>query len=106
MRIAAERSATVLFVTHNLEEALYLADRVIALYSDPGRIARILDIPLPRPRDHWPRASILSSCACGASCSPVGREPLVERWRGLVASISPRASQPSLMVWHSCQPSA
>jgi NitT/TauT family transport system ATP-binding protein len=51
MRIAAERSATVLFVTHDLEEALYLGDRVIALYSDPGRIARILDIPLPRPRD-------------------------------------------------------
>jgi NitT/TauT family transport system ATP-binding protein len=51
LRIAAERQATVLFVTHDLEEALYLGDRVIALYSNPGRVARIVDIPLPRPRD-------------------------------------------------------
>jgi NitT/TauT family transport system ATP-binding protein len=50
MRIAAERSATVLFVTHDLEEALYLGDRIIALYSNPGRIARVVDIALPRPR--------------------------------------------------------
>ena len=51
LRIAAERQATVLFVTHDLEEALYLGDRIIALYSNPGRIARIVDIPLPRPRN-------------------------------------------------------
>jgi NitT/TauT family transport system ATP-binding protein len=50
LRIAAERQATVLFVTHDLEEALYLGDRIIALYSNPGRIARVVDIPLPRPR--------------------------------------------------------
>jgi NitT/TauT family transport system ATP-binding protein len=51
LRIAAERQATVLFVTHDLEEALYLGDRIIALYSNPGRIARVVDVPLPRPRD-------------------------------------------------------
>src|SRR5262245_28342074 len=50
LRIAAERRATVMFVTHDLEEALYLGDRVIALYTNPGRIARVVDIPLPRPR--------------------------------------------------------
>ena len=51
LRIAAEQQATVLFVTHDLEEALYLGDRIIALYSNPGRIARVVNIPLPRPRD-------------------------------------------------------
>jgi NitT/TauT family transport system ATP-binding protein len=51
LRIAGEQAATVLFVTHDLEEALYLGDRVIALHSNPGRIARVVDIPLPRPRD-------------------------------------------------------
>jgi NitT/TauT family transport system ATP-binding protein len=51
LRIVAERHATVLFVTHDLEEAIYLGDRVIALHANPGRIARTLDIPLPRPRD-------------------------------------------------------
>ena len=51
LRIVAERHATVLFVTHDLEEALYLGDRVIALNANPGRIARTLDVPLPRPRN-------------------------------------------------------
>ena len=51
LRIVGERRATVLFVTHDLDEALYLGDRVIALYSNPGRIARMVDIPLPRPRN-------------------------------------------------------
>jgi NitT/TauT family transport system ATP-binding protein len=51
LRIVAERRATVLFVTHDLDEALYLGDRVIVLDANPGRIARMLDIPLPRPRN-------------------------------------------------------
>ncbi len=42
---------TVLFATHDLEEALYLGDRVIALHGNPGRVARSVDVPLPRPRD-------------------------------------------------------
>jgi NitT/TauT family transport system ATP-binding protein len=51
LRIVAERGATVLFVTHDLDEALYLGDRVVVLDSNPGRIARMVDIPLPRPRN-------------------------------------------------------
>ncbi|MGE0797063.1 MAG: ABC transporter ATP-binding protein [Lautropia sp.] len=51
LRIVAERRVTVFFVTHDLEEALYLGDRVVALYSGPGRIAELIDVPLPRPRN-------------------------------------------------------
>jgi NitT/TauT family transport system ATP-binding protein len=51
LELAADTGATVLFVTHDLEEALYLGDRVVALYSNPGRIARIVGIPLARPRN-------------------------------------------------------
>jgi NitT/TauT family transport system ATP-binding protein len=50
-RIAADRRATVIFVTHDLEEAIYLGDRVIALAPNPGRIAETVEVRLPRPRD-------------------------------------------------------
>jgi NitT/TauT family transport system ATP-binding protein len=43
--------ATVIFVTHDLEEAIYLGDRVIGLLPHPGRIGIELKIDLPRPRD-------------------------------------------------------
>jgi NitT/TauT family transport system ATP-binding protein len=49
-RIWLETGKTVLFVTHDIEEAAYLADRVIVFTSRPGRIKAILPIPLPRPR--------------------------------------------------------
>jgi NitT/TauT family transport system ATP-binding protein len=54
-RLVREEGLTVLFVTHDLEEAIYLGDRVIALQSDPGpgrpSLARMIDVPIPRPRD-------------------------------------------------------
>ena len=54
-RLVHEEGLTVLFVTHDLEEAIYLGDRVIALRCDPGpgrpSLARMLDVPIARPRD-------------------------------------------------------
>jgi NitT/TauT family transport system ATP-binding protein len=41
----------VLIVTHNIEEAVQLADRILVLSSNPGRIMADLDVPMPRPRD-------------------------------------------------------
>jgi NitT/TauT family transport system ATP-binding protein len=46
-----QSQATVLFVTHDLEEALLLADRVALMSGSPGRIADVVDIGLPRPRE-------------------------------------------------------
>ena len=47
----AENKKTVIFVTHDIEEALYLADRVHVLSSRPGRLTDTIDVPFPRPRD-------------------------------------------------------
>jgi NitT/TauT family transport system ATP-binding protein len=50
MRIWDADKKTVVFVTHNISEAILLADRVVAMTPRPGRIARIIDIDLARPR--------------------------------------------------------
>lgn len=49
-RIAADTGISVLFVTHDLEEAIYLGDRVISLDRNPGRIQDLIEVGLPRPR--------------------------------------------------------
>jgi NitT/TauT family transport system ATP-binding protein len=50
MRVWQQYRKTVLFVTHSLSEAVLLSDRVVLMSPRPGRIQRIFDIDLPRPR--------------------------------------------------------
>jgi NitT/TauT family transport system ATP-binding protein len=49
-RLAAEHGTTVVFITHDLEEAIYLGDQVIVLAANPGRIAEKIAVETPRPR--------------------------------------------------------
>jgi NitT/TauT family transport system ATP-binding protein len=51
LRIRQEFGVTVVFVTHDIDEAVYLADRVVAISKSPGVVTEIVDIALARPRD-------------------------------------------------------
>jgi NitT/TauT family transport system ATP-binding protein len=51
LQIAADKSMTVVFITHDLEEAIYLGDRVLVLGGTPAAIVAEIEVGLPRPRD-------------------------------------------------------
>lgn len=52
LKVWQEFERTIMFITHDVEEAVYLADRVVVLSARPGKIKRDIKINLPRPRHH------------------------------------------------------
>jgi NitT/TauT family transport system ATP-binding protein len=54
LRLWERLRLTVLFVTHSVEEAVFLGDRVVVMAPSPGRIETILDVEIPRRERHWP----------------------------------------------------
>jgi NitT/TauT family transport system ATP-binding protein len=65
-RVHMESSATIVFVTHSIDEAVLLADRVVVLSPRPGRIREILDIKIPRPRTLGRTAHLDEVARCSA----------------------------------------
>jgi NitT/TauT family transport system ATP-binding protein len=57
-KVHAEHQSTVVFVTHSIDEAVLLADRVVVLSPSPGRVSDIVDIDIPRPRSLGADANI------------------------------------------------
>ena len=51
LRISREEKKTIIFVTHDIEEAVFLADRIVVMMADPGRIKSVVKVPLGDHRD-------------------------------------------------------
>jgi len=50
LKICDSVDITVMFITHDLDEAIYLSDRIVVLGAHPGRVLEIIEVPVPRPR--------------------------------------------------------
>ena len=66
LSIWATRQPTILFVTHDIAEAVFLADRVVLLSPRPGNVRLAYDVPIPRPRipDHRYTGDFAAICRC------------------------------------------
>ncbi|MEU8610538.1 ABC transporter ATP-binding protein [Actinoplanes sp. NPDC048791] len=65
-RVHMELGTTIVFVTHSIDEAVLLADRVVVLSPRPGRIREIIDIDIPRPRTLGRGAHLEEVARCSA----------------------------------------
>ena len=51
LEIRAQNDATMILVTHDVDEAIYLSDRIVIMTPRPGKISEVLEVNLPHPRD-------------------------------------------------------
>ena len=82
LQIQQALQQTTLLITHNIAEAVQLADRVVVMTFRPGRVKRIFEIDLPRPRD----SAIVSSAAFGQYVAQIWSDLREEASKGLSAS--------------------
>jgi NitT/TauT family transport system ATP-binding protein len=57
LKIRSQEQNTVLFITHDIDEAILLADNVYVMSRRPGRLKARIPVAIPRPRDHWATVS-------------------------------------------------
>ena len=85
MRIWQEERKTVIFITHDLDEAVLLADRVLLMSQGPGRVREIIDVDLPRPRtDYDVRAHQKFAEVRGHLWNELRRDLIEQREKGVI----------------------
>ena len=85
LNVAQQTDATIVFITHDLDEAIYLSDRVLVLSGSPGAVSLTAETEIPRPRDQLAtrelldstRAGIFSDKHCGPMMADRTQTPLV-----------------------------
>jgi NitT/TauT family transport system ATP-binding protein len=80
LQIQQELKQTTLLITHNITEAVQLADRILVMSYRPGRVKRMVDINLPRPRS----SEIVSSEAFGRYVAQIWNDLREEASRGMI----------------------
>jgi NitT/TauT family transport system ATP-binding protein len=80
LQIQQELRQTTLLITHNITEAVQLSDRIVVMTYRPGKVKRIIDITLPRPRS----SEIVSSEAFGRFVAQIWSDLREEATRGLI----------------------
>jgi NitT/TauT family transport system ATP-binding protein len=80
LQIQQQLKQTMLLITHNITEAVQLADRILVMTFRPGRVKRVVDIKLPRPRT----SEIVSSEAFGRYVAQIWSDLREEASRGLI----------------------
>ena len=83
-QIQQELNQTTLLITHNLTEAVQLSDRIVVMTYRPGRVKRIVDIDLPRPRT----SDVVGSDAFGHYVAEIWNDLREEASRGMADSES------------------
>ncbi len=91
LQIQQELKQTTLLITHNITEAVQLSDRIMVMTYRPGKVKRIVDIDLPRPRT----SEIVSSEAFGRYVAQIWSDLREEASRGLRRRREPQAPRPA-----------
>jgi NitT/TauT family transport system ATP-binding protein len=78
LRICATYKATVMFITHDIEEAIYLSDQIVVMSRRPGEIKFVVDVDLPKPRDAYDVRSSPEFVALRSSIWKALRDEIIE----------------------------
>jgi len=90
LQIQQELQQTTLIITHNITEAVQLADRILVMTYRPGRVKRLVEIDLPRPRT----SEIVSSAAFGRYIADIWADLREEATRGMREDEGARGGRP------------